>query len=52
VNGTVKYNIIMGEEYDEQKYQDALQYSQLGPDLQILDKKDQTMIGEKGVNIR
>jgi ABC-type multidrug transport system fused ATPase/permease subunit len=47
----VKDNILFGQPYDERKYHDALMYSCLTPDLEILVNGDQTMIGEKGVNL-
>jgi len=51
LNATVKDNIIFGNEFDEKKYQDAIKYSCLQSDLDILINKDQTEIGEKGVNL-
>ncbi|CAD8105461.1 unnamed protein product [Paramecium primaurelia] len=50
-NLTVKENILFGLEYKEQKYQNALKYSCLQQDLKILIKGDETMIGEKGINL-
>ena len=42
----------MGNEFIQEKYKTALKYSCLEPDLLILENNDQTIIGEKGVNIR
>ncbi len=51
LNATVKDNIIFGSEFNEKKYQDAVKYSCLQSDLNILINKDETEIGEKGVNL-
>ncbi|KAM3141562.1 hypothetical protein pb186bvf_006426 [Paramecium bursaria] len=50
-NATVKDNIIFGFPFDQVKYDDAIRYSCLKDDLKILVNGDQTMIGEKGVNL-
>ncbi len=51
LNATVKKNIIFGNEFDQRKYDEALKYSCLQSDLDILINKDETEIGEKGVNL-
>ncbi len=51
LNTTVKNNILFGNEFDAQKYQDAIKYSCLQSDFDILINKDETEIGEKGVNL-
>jgi len=51
LNTTVKKNILFGNEFDAKKYQDAIKYSCLQSDLDILINKDETEIGEKGVNL-
>jgi len=51
LNTTVKDNILFGNEYHDNKYQDAIKYSCLQSDLDILINGDQTEIGEKGVNL-
>ncbi|RZK11514.1 MAG: ATP-binding cassette domain-containing protein, partial [Flavobacterium sp.] len=51
INATVKDNIIFGNEFNAKKYQDTIKYSCLQSDLDILINKDQTEIGEKGVNL-
>lgn len=51
LNATVKDNIIFGNKFEQQRYQDAIQYSSLNADLDILIHKDETEIGEKGVNL-
>jgi len=51
LNTTVKKNILFGQEFDQKKYKDVLKYSCLKSDLDILINKDETEIGEKGVNL-
>ena len=51
LNATVKNNITFGQDFHENKYQEAIKFSCLQSDLDILVKKDETEIGEKGVNL-
>ncbi len=51
LNTTVKNNILFGNEFDKKKYDEALKYSCLKADLDILINRDETEIGEKGVNL-
>ena len=51
LNATVKNNITFGQDFQEKKYQEAIKFSCLQSDLDILVKKDETEIGEKGVNL-
>jgi ABC-type multidrug transport system fused ATPase/permease subunit len=50
-NTTIKNNILFGSEFDENKYRQVIEASQLGPDLNILPGGDLTEIGEKGINL-
>lgn len=51
-NDTVKGNITLGEKiFDPIRYQEALKFSNLESDLDVLINKDETEIGEKGVNL-
>ncbi|CAD8204753.1 unnamed protein product [Paramecium octaurelia] len=50
-NATVQDNILFGKLYDESLYEQAIKYSCLSLDLEILIHGDQTMIGEKGINL-
>ncbi|CAD8155775.1 unnamed protein product [Paramecium pentaurelia] len=50
-NATVKENILFGLPFDQTKYDEAIKFSCLKEDIKILVKGDQTMIGEKGVNL-
>ena len=52
LNATVKENVIFGvKDFDPVRYQEAIKYSNLESDLDILVNKDATEIGEKGVNL-
>jgi ATP-binding cassette subfamily C (CFTR/MRP) protein 2 len=44
-------NITFGFPFNELRYRDALKYSCLEQDISILVKGDQTIIGEKGLNL-
>ena len=48
---TIKENILFGKELDEQRYQDSIKFSCMTEDLKILQKKDETLLGDKGVNL-
>lgn len=50
-NGTLKANILFGQPYDEQKYQAVIKASALEKDLEWLPSGDDTLLGEKGVQI-
>lgn len=41
----------MGTEFDGAKYSDVIYYSGLKPDLDILQNQDNTIIGDKGINL-
>ena len=51
LNETIKNNILFGKEFNQEKYQQAVELSQLEPDLDILDAGDSTQIGERGINL-
>ncbi|KAI8616941.1 P-loop containing nucleoside triphosphate hydrolase protein [Chytriomyces sp. MP71] len=50
-NATVKDNIIFGSKFDKSRYLEVLYNAALLPDLKILKDKDQTSIGERGINL-
>jgi ABC-type transport system involved in cytochrome bd biosynthesis fused ATPase/permease subunit len=50
-NDTIKNNILFLSELDERKYDEILKISQLTHDLEQLEGKDLTEIGEKGINL-
>ena len=51
INANVRDNILFGRPFDKKTYQEALRTSCLQSDLKTLIKKDETEIGEKGVNL-
>lgn len=50
-NSTLRQNILMGSEYDEDRYASTLAACALGPDLEMLPAGDVSEIGEKGINL-
>ncbi|KRX08450.1 P-loop containing nucleoside triphosphate hydrolase [Pseudocohnilembus persalinus] len=50
-NGTVKDNIVLGTDFDEQRYDETVQNCCLIPDFQDLQYGDKTEIGERGINL-
>ncbi|XP_067351135.1 ATP-binding cassette sub-family C member 12 [Channa argus] len=50
-HGTVRENILMGEPFDQAKYDRTLDACSLRADLGILPYGDQTEIGERGLNL-
>ncbi|KAM4795961.1 MIT domain-containing protein 1 [Rhinophrynus dorsalis] len=50
-NASLRENILFGEEYDEEKYQNTLEACSLYPDIDSLPHGDLTEIGERGVNL-
>ncbi|XP_067242984.1 canalicular multispecific organic anion transporter 1 isoform X1 [Chanodichthys erythropterus] len=50
-NATLRDNILFGSKLDEERYLSAVDACALGPDLDLLPGRDQTEIGEKGINL-
>uniref|UniRef100_A0A673HVS9 ABC-type glutathione-S-conjugate transporter n=1 Tax=Sinocyclocheilus rhinocerous TaxID=307959 RepID=A0A673HVS9_9TELE len=50
-NTTLKDNILFGSNLDEEHYLSVVDACALGPDLDLLPGRDQTEIGEKGINL-
>ncbi|XP_049458237.1 ATP-binding cassette sub-family C member 12 isoform X1 [Epinephelus fuscoguttatus] len=50
-HGTVQENILMGEPFDQLKYNRVMDVCSLRADLKILPYGDQTEIGERGLNL-
>ncbi|XP_023212547.1 multidrug resistance-associated protein 4-like [Centruroides sculpturatus] len=48
-NGTIRENIIFGEEYQEEKYRKVLHITTLEKDIRLFPKGDLTLVGERGV---
>ncbi|KRX07923.1 P-loop containing nucleoside triphosphate hydrolase [Pseudocohnilembus persalinus] len=51
MSDTIQNNIIFGFPFDQEKYDECIKYAQLQHDFTVLNHGDQTMIGEKGVNL-
>ncbi|KAJ3403849.1 hypothetical protein HDU80_003663 [Chytriomyces hyalinus] len=51
LNATIRDNILMGSEYDDQRYRQTLEACSLVRDLETFSGGDLTEIGEKGVSI-
>ncbi|KAI4890792.1 hypothetical protein NFI96_010580, partial [Prochilodus magdalenae] len=50
-HGSVRDNILMGEPFDQQRYDRVIHACCLSPDLAILPYGDKTEIGERGLNL-
>ncbi|XP_070558012.1 ATP-binding cassette sub-family C member 9-like [Ptychodera flava] len=50
-NASLRDNILFGESYDHQRYQEIINACALQPDIDILPGGDKTEIGEKGINL-
>ncbi|XP_056602458.1 ATP-binding cassette sub-family C member 12 [Triplophysa dalaica] len=50
-HGTVRDNILMGEPFDQTRYDRVVYACSLKPDLAMLPYGDQTEIGERGLNL-
>ncbi|XP_067119202.1 ATP-binding cassette sub-family C member 4-like [Centruroides vittatus] len=48
-NGTIRENIIFGEEYQEEKYRKVLHITTLEKDIRSFPNGDSTLVGERGV---
>lgn len=47
-NGSVRQNIIFGEEYDEERYKEVVKVCALESDFDLFPFGDRTLVGEKG----
>ncbi|XP_060715255.1 ATP-binding cassette sub-family C member 12 [Tachysurus vachellii] len=50
-HGSVRDNILMGEPFDQERYNRVVHACSLKPDLALLPYGDQTEIGERGLNL-
>jgi len=51
MNDTIRNNITFGMEYDEEKFKRTIKICELESDLNIFPGREQTEIGEKGINL-
>lgn len=49
--GTVRSNILFGEEYDRERYRRVIKKCALERDLSLLPNGDQTIVGERGASL-
>ncbi|XP_015787127.1 canalicular multispecific organic anion transporter 2-like [Tetranychus urticae] len=50
-NATVRQNIVFGETFRQEKYNNVIEACALTPDMKILPGGDTTEIGERGINL-
>jgi len=50
-NATIRDNILFYQPYDEERYNEVINLSELRQDLEIFEAGDLTEIGEKGINL-
>lgn len=50
-NKTLRDNILFGEPFDEEKYNETIRICELERDLEIFPAGDLTEIGERGINL-
>ncbi|XP_023233967.1 multidrug resistance-associated protein 4-like [Centruroides sculpturatus] len=48
-NGSIRENILFGEEYQEEKYRYIIHITALEKEISLFPKKDLTLVGERGV---
>ena len=48
---TIKENIIFGRKFDQNRYNKAIEASCLLKDFEILEKGENTLVGEKGITL-
>ena len=51
-SGKIEVNILFGKEMERKRYERVLEACSLKKDLEILSFGDQTVIGERGINLR
>ena len=51
ISGTVKENIILGNEFDQERFDEVIELCWLEHDLKILHNGADTEIGERGINV-
>ena len=51
LSATIKDNITMGKSYDKSKFDEVIRVCALEDDMKIFPKREETMLGDRGVNI-
>eukprot|EP00939_MAST-03C_sp_MAST-3C-sp1_P000360 g360.t1 len=51
MSGSIRSNILMGRDFDAQRYRAALERTTLGKDLDQFPRRDMTLVGERGVTL-
>jgi len=51
MNGTIRENVLFGQEWNEERYHSVLQQCALDSDIASLANGDATLVGEKGVSL-
>eukprot|EP00898_Chlorokybus_atmophyticus_P007059 jgi/Chlat1/7354/Chrsp59S06974 len=51
INATLRENVLMGEEFNSEKYEAVIDACALRDDIKVMPAGDMTEIGEKGINI-
>ena len=49
--GTVRQNILFGQDLEQNKYERCIKAAALARDLEIMEHGDLTLVGEKGVSL-
>ncbi|KAJ1895362.1 hypothetical protein LPJ81_004975, partial [Coemansia sp. IMI 209127] len=50
-NATIRENILFGEAYEKERYEEVLRVCALKPDLRIFPAGDETEVGERGITL-
>ncbi|XP_031554599.1 multidrug resistance-associated protein 4-like isoform X2 [Actinia tenebrosa] len=50
-NGSLRNNIIFGNDYDESRYNEVIKVCALERDIELLSEGDMTLVGERGVSL-
>jgi ATP-binding cassette subfamily C (CFTR/MRP) protein 4 len=48
---SIRQNILFGKPYNEKKFQEIIQVCCLEQDLKLLPNQEDTLVGEKGINL-
>ena len=51
IPGTIKENILMSKDYNEDLYKQVLETSALAADIELMNLKDETIVGDRGITL-